>query len=76
MNKADHIAYHEDKINRLYEEREKLQARLHESTSEKHRIAMEDLFYYTKKFSEIDRDLRVSIEIRMTLLNLEPKDKN
>lgn len=71
MNKAEHIAYHEDKINRLYEEREKLQARLHEATGDNRNLIMEDLFYYTKKFSEIDRDLRVSIGIRATLLNLE-----
>jgi hypothetical protein len=71
MNKAEHIWYHEDKINRLYEERDKLQAKLHETTSDNRKIFMEDLFFYTKKFSEIDRDLRVSIEIRMTLLNLE-----
>lgn len=71
MNKAEHIWYHEDKIERLYEERDKLQAKLHETTADNRKIDMEALFYYTKKFSEIDRDLRVSIEIRATLLNLE-----
>lgn len=71
MTKKEHIAYHNDKIERLHEECDNLQARIHKTTSEHYPITVEDLLYYTNKLSVIDRDLQISIAIRATLLNLE-----
>lgn len=70
MTIQEHIAYHEDKINRIYEERDKLQDHMHKATGKDRQITTEDLFYFTKQIANIERDLRASIDTRMTLINI------
>lgn len=70
MTIQEHIAYHEDKINRIYEERDKLQDHMHEATGKVRLITSEDLFHFTKQFTNIERELRASIDTRMTLMNI------
>lgn len=76
MTIQEHIDYHEDKINRLYDERDRLQNNLHSASGENNKITVEDLFYYTKAIANIDRDLRASIDTRITLLNIRGENKN
>ena len=71
MTIQEHITHHEDNINRIYEERDKLQEHIHKASGDDRKITLEDLFYFTKQLSTIDKDLRASIDTRMTLLNIK-----
>jgi hypothetical protein len=68
MTIQEHIAYHEDKINRLYAEHDRVQEQIHKATSENSHIKADELMMYAKSLYNIELDLRASIDIRVTFL--------
>lgn len=71
MKKEEVIAYHEDKINRLYEDRDRIQDYLHIMTAKDRHITTTELLDMVKKFVDIDKDLKTSCDIRLAMMNLE-----
>jgi uncharacterized protein YlaN (UPF0358 family) len=67
------IDYHEDKIERLYKDRDKVQVIIHNLTKPGTHITITELLDLTKSLASIDKQIQSSIDIRSTLLNLNKK---
>lgn len=71
MTIQQHIEHHVKKIDHLYDERDRIQYNIHRASGENTKITVEELFYYTKTLTNIDRELRASIDIRLTLMAIQ-----
>ena len=71
MTKEKLIEYHEEKINRLYEQRDAIQQRIHEYSKKGSHLRTDELLNFINFLINIDRELKSSIEVRMAMMNLE-----
>lgn len=71
MTKEAHIAYHEDKINRLYEERDRIQENIHDYSKKGAHLRTDVLLMFATSLIRIDSDLNASINVRSSMMNLE-----
>lgn len=76
MNLQEHIAYHEDKINRLYEQYDQVQEYIHKETAKSSHLKASTLLDLVKQLYTIEMDLRSSIDTRMVLINIQGDNKN
>jgi hypothetical protein len=75
MNLNEHIDYHTEKIERLYKERAKVQERLHDYSRPDRYTTPDEVLSFSKQLYNFEKEIRVSIEVRVSLINIRD-DKN
>lgn len=71
MTLENHLIYHEDKITRLYEQHDQVQGYIHKLTAKNSHLKAGELLEFVKQLYAIEMDLRVSIDTRLTLINIK-----
>jgi hypothetical protein len=71
MTLENHLIYHEDKITRLYEQHDQIQGYIHKLTAKNSHLKAGELLELVKQLYAIEMDLRVSIDTRLTLINIK-----
>lgn len=70
MTLQEHIDYHEDKIDRFYEQYDQIQGYIHKETSNSN-LKAGTLLELVKQLYNIEMEIRSSIDTRMTLINIK-----
>lgn len=71
MTSKEYLDYHEDKINRLYEEYDRIQEYIHKATEKSINTNAATLLDFVKQLYAIELNLISSLDIRSTLINIE-----